>query len=86
MVRFPLVSDKVHPTDDFANGEESNDLSSSYSSESNLLLVGVTDACHNALSRRKVEVLDRSGIASSIDKRLEVGLEGGQVSNAETCC
>lgn len=84
MVRnLPAVANDVHPTDHLTDSEESNDLCGGDTSESNLLLVGIADAGQNALTRWDVKVLDGSGIAGGIDKRLEVRLECGQVSDME---
>lgn len=77
--RLATVSNDVHPTDDFTNGEESNNLSSSDTGKSQLLGASVADTGKE--SRGRGEGLESGGV---VDEGLEVGLESGQVAR-KTC-
>lgn len=74
------VADNVHSTDHLADGEETNNLGGGNTSESKLLLAGIANPRNDVLER---EVLEGGGVASSVNQRLEVGLEGSQVANME---
>jgi hypothetical protein len=74
------VADNVHSTDHLADSEETNNLGGGNASESKLLLVGIANPGNDVLGR---EVLEVGGVASSVNQRLEVSLEGSQVANIE---
>lgn len=73
------VADNVHSTDHLADGEETNNLGGGNTSESKLLLAGIANPRNDVLER---EVLEGGGVASSVNQRLEVGLEGSQVGRS----
>jgi hypothetical protein len=75
------VADNVHSTDHLADSEETDNLSGGNASKSKLLLVGIANSGNDILGR---EVLEVGGVASSVNQRLEVSLEGSQVANMKS--
>lgn len=72
--RLPPVADKVHSSDDLTNGEETNNLGGSDTSQSDLLGAGVAD------TRQDVKGRAAGWAAGGGEEVLVVGLEGGQVA------
>lgn len=72
--RLPPVADKVHSSNDLTNGEETNNLGGSDTSQSDLLGAGVAD------TRQDVKGRAAGWAAGGGEEVLVVGLEGGQVA------
>jgi hypothetical protein len=79
MLNVSPVADNVHPTDDLADCEKSDNLRGGDTGQSDLLLVGVTDAGKDILWGDG-GVLEGCRVANSVDQRLEVGLESSRAS------
>lgn len=73
------VTNQVHATDDLANSEETNHLGGGDTDQSELLGASVADTGEEVCGR-DVQGLQGSRVAGSVDQRLEVGLESGQVT------
>lgn len=74
--RLPPVADNVQSSDDFTNGEETNDLSGSDADESEFLGGRVTDAGQDVLGRENT----LRGVAGNGEEVLVVRLEGDHVA------
>lgn len=72
--RLPPVADKVHSSNNLTNGEETNNLGGSDTSQSDLLGAGVAD------TRQDVKGRAAGWAAGGGEEVLVVGLEGGQVA------
>ena len=72
--RLSPVADKVHSSDDLADGEETNNLGGSDTGQSDLLRAGVADAGQDVGGRAA------GWAAGGGEKVLVVGLEGGHVA------
>lgn len=70
------VADNVHSANDLTNGEETKNLGSSDTGDCDLLSVGAADAVQDVLGREGAV----RGVADGVQKVLEVGLEGGQIT------
>lgn len=79
VLRLSLVANDVHPTNDLADGEETNDLRSGDTSKSDLLLVGGTNAGDDVRGS-EAGVLEGGRVTEGVGQRLEVSLEGGHVA------
>lgn len=72
------VANNVHATDHLTDGEETKDLGSGNTNQSELLRAGVAGTGQEVLGRGEVKALDGGRVAGDIDQGLEVGLESGQ--------
>lgn len=77
------VANNVHATNDLTNSEETNDLSSGDTGQSQLLGASVADTGQEVLGRGEVEGLEGGRVLGDVDQRLEVRLEGGNVARYE---
>lgn len=74
------VSHNLPPADHLTDCEESQNLRSRHTVESQGLLVGFAQASHELLRVGDVDVLEGGGVAEGVDQGLEVGLECRQAS------
>ena len=73
------ISNKLAPTDNLANSEEPDNLSSGNANESYFLAIHVPYSCQERLWSGYV-VTEQGGITDSVDHGLIERLEGGQRS------
>lgn len=71
VLRLSLVSNNLAAANDFANGEEAENFSSSNTDESPLFSAEISCARHDVLGG-ELKVLQCGGIADSVDQRFEV--------------